>query len=144
MDENMVYVKALLKRATLKKQIFTTFFAVLGLMYSILLIAKGAVDIKNFFVYIGFIIVLFFALQGMFLLSNWLLTHNSTVYETEIVELRGIGNGKTLVVEIEGKKRECNYYIRNIRGLYKGSEVLVVVRNNPFYSTSFPIVFPGR
>ena len=142
--EELEHIKRLLKKGRMKYHIFTMFLTVLGIFYSFYSLFNKIGSIKTFLVQQIFLLVLFVLVNGLIILNSWLLVNNASVSTGVISGFRGIGNGRSILVEIDGKTVECNYYIRRQRHLYKGMDVIVVKRQNVFYADCLSIVFPGR
>ena len=142
--EDLNYIKKLLKKGRLKYHIFTLSLSIIGVLYSFFSLFGKSGSFKTFLTQQAFLFVLFALVNGLIILNSWLLTNNVSVSAGVISGFRGIGNGKSILVELNGKEIACTYYIRRQRHLYKGMDVLVVKRNNTFYADCLPIVFPGR
>ena len=140
--ESKLVIKKLLSRASFPKKIGAAMFAMVGVIYYVYALINRTVAVKDFFSSLLIILVILAVIEGLIFLSDFLLVKNSKVTEGVVDSFKGIGNGKLIVVKVDGKKFDGSYYKRRTKGLYVGSDVYVVERCGAFYTASYPVIFP--
>ena len=138
----MENAKRLYKNSNMLKKIMVALVAIIGVAIYVYEMVIKAVSVKSGFASIGVIVLILAVIEGMFILSEFLLFKDAVELSGTIDSFRGIGNGKLLLVKTDSGLLECAYYKRSMRGVYVGQTVTVVKRGGLFYQNSYPVVFP--